>query len=81
MCLAIPARVVELKEGGKKVVVEQQGVQREAINMAKAKKGDFVLLQQGLAIEKISEKEARETMQAMAGFGEGAGESKAGDEI
>ncbi len=65
MCLAIAAKVVELKENGKKVVVEQGTVQREVLNMIKAKKGEFVLVQQGFAVEKISEKEARETFEAL----------------
>ena len=65
MCLAIPAKVVELKENGKKAVVEQGAVQREVLNMAGAKKGEFVLVQQGFAVEKISEKEARETFEAL----------------
>ncbi|MFA4855086.1 MAG: HypC/HybG/HupF family hydrogenase formation chaperone [archaeon] len=67
MCLAVPAKVIALKENGKKVLVEQQGIEREAINMAKAKKGDFVLLQQGFAVEKISEKEALEAIEAWNG--------------
>lgn len=64
MCLAVPAKVIALKENGKRVLVEQQGVEREAINMAKAKKGDFVLLQQGFAVEKISKKEAMKAIEA-----------------
>ena len=65
MCLAIAAKVVELKENGKKVVVEQGEGQREVLNMIKAKKGEFVLVQQGFAVEKISEKEAKETLEAL----------------
>ncbi len=65
MCLAIAAKVVELKENGKKAVVEQGTVQREVLNMIKAKKGEFVLVQQGFAVEKISEKEAKETLEAL----------------
>ena len=64
MCLAIAAKVIELKENGKKAVVEQGSVQREVLNMIKAKKGEFVLVQQGFAVEKISEKEAMETLKA-----------------
>ena len=65
MCLAIAAKVIELKENGKKAVVEQGAVQREVLNMAGAKKGEFVLVQQGFAVEKISEKDARETFEAL----------------
>ena len=59
MCLAIAAKVIELKENGKKAVVEQGETRREVINMAKAKKDEFVLVQQGFAVEKISKKEAK----------------------
>ena len=65
MCLAIVAKVVELKENGKKAVVEQGTIQREVLNMIKAKRNEFVLVQQGFAVEKISEKEARETFEAL----------------
>ena len=66
MCLALPARVVELR--GKKAVVEQLGQEKEVFNnMVNAKKGEFVLVQQGFAVQKISEKEARETLKAWEG--------------
>jgi len=63
MCLAIPGKVIELRAGGKKVLIEQPGVQREVFNAINAKKGEFVLVQQGFAVERISEKEARETLE------------------
>ena len=65
MCLAIPAKVVELKENGKKAIVEQGAEQRQVLNLVEAEKGEFVLVQQGFAVEKISEKEARETFEAL----------------
>ena len=86
MCLAIPGKVIELRAGGKKVLVlqsktifpkaffpnekkaliEQPGVQREVFNAINAKKGEFVLVQQGFAVERISEKEAREALEVFA---------------
>ncbi len=66
MCLAIAAKVIELRNDGKKAVVEQGETRREVLNMAKAEKGQYVLVQQGFAVEKISEKEARETFEALA---------------
>ncbi len=60
MCLTIPAKVVEVLEDGT-AFVEQPGTKRKIINMIKAKPGEFVLLQQGMAVDKISEKEANET--------------------
>ena len=61
MCLAIPGKVIGLREKGKKILIEQPGVQREVLNAINAKKGEFVLVQQGFAVERISEKEAKET--------------------
>ena len=66
MCLAIPAKVVELKDSGKKAVIEQPGVKREVFNnLVNAKVGDFVLVQQGFIVERIGEKEAREALEAL----------------
>ncbi len=63
MCLAMPAKVIELRENGEKAVVEQLGSSREVFNnVVNAKKGDFVLLQQGFIVERLSEKEARKAM-------------------
>ena len=62
MCLAVPAKVIELKENGQKAVIEQPGVTREVFNnVIKAKKGEFVLVQQGFIVERVSEKEAKES--------------------
>ncbi len=61
MCLAIPGKVVELHEKGKKAVVEQPGVKREVLNAINAKLGDFVLVQQGFIVEKLSQAEAEES--------------------
>lgn len=66
MCLAIPAKVVELKEGKKKAVIEQPGARREVFNnLVNAKVGEFVLVQQGFIVERIAEKEAKEALEAL----------------
>ena len=66
MCLAMPAKVIELRENGEKAVVEQLGSSREVFNnVVNAKKGDFVLLQQGFIVERLSEKEAREALKTL----------------
>jgi len=65
MCLAIPAKVVELKENGKKALIEQPGVQREVFNnVINARPGEFVLVQQGFIVERIDEREAKEALKA-----------------
>ena len=48
MCLALPAKVVELQENGKRAVVEQFGQRKEVFNnLVNARVGEFVLVQQG----------------------------------
>ena len=60
MCLAIPAKIVELN--GADAVLDIRGVRREG-NVAfipDAKIGDYVLLHAGFAIQKWSEEDVRE---------------------
>ncbi|MCX6798637.1 MAG: HypC/HybG/HupF family hydrogenase formation chaperone [Candidatus Diapherotrites archaeon] len=66
MCLAIPAKVLELQEGGNKAMIEQPYGRRVVLNnIINAKKGEFVLLQQGFIVERISEKDAKEAWKAL----------------
>ena len=61
MCLAIPGKVVEIK--GRKAIIDYGGVIREAdISLVDAKKGDYVIVHAGFAIQVIDEKEAKETI-------------------
>jgi hydrogenase expression/formation protein HypC len=63
MCLAIPARVINIKED-KAQVDFGEGVLREVnVALVNAKVGDYVLVHAGYAIQVLSEKEAQETIQ------------------
>jgi hydrogenase expression/formation protein HypC len=63
MCLAIPAKVVNLKED-KAQVDFGEGVLREVnVTLVNARVGDYVLVHAGYAIQVLGEKEARETIQ------------------
>lgn len=66
MCLAIPARIVELKED--KAVVDAMGNRWKAKTtlLPEAKLGDLVLIHAGFAISLIDEQEAKETWQLLA---------------
>ena len=66
MCLAIPARIVELK--GDKAVVDAMGNQFRARTtlLPQAKLGDLVLIHAGFAISTIDEEEAKKTWQLIA---------------
>ena len=61
MCLAVPARVLEITGSLARVAVN--GVEREASLMLlpEAKQGDYVLVHAGFAMQLVDEKEAEET--------------------
>jgi hydrogenase expression/formation protein HypC len=62
MCLAIPAKVVSLKDY-KAQVDFGEGVLREVdVSLVDVKVGDYVLVHAGYAIQVLSEKEAYETL-------------------
>lgn len=66
MCLAIPVKIIELKDNGM-AIGDAGGVERRiSIQLLDdVKKGDYVLLHVGFAIQKIDEKEAQETLRIL----------------
>jgi hydrogenase expression/formation protein HypC len=66
MCLAIPARIVELQKDN--AVVDAMGNRWRAKTtlLPGAKLGDLVLIHAGFAISLIDEEEAKETWQLLA---------------
>jgi len=66
MCLAIPARIVELE--GDKAVVDVMGNRFRAKTtlLPEAKLGDLILIHAGFAISLVDEEEAKETWQLIA---------------
>jgi len=62
MCLAIPARVVNIRND-KAEVDFGEGVLREVnVALVKVRVGDYVLVHAGYAIQVLDEKEAQETL-------------------
>ncbi len=62
MCLAIPAKVLEID--GDVAKVDFGGVTREAnISLVDAKIGEYVIVHAGFAIQVMDEKEAHETLE------------------
>jgi len=70
MCLAIPARIVELE--GDNAVVDAMGnsFRAKTTLLPEAKLGDLVLIHAGFAISQVDEEEARETWQLIAEINE-----------
>lgn len=63
MCLAIPAKVINVEKDRAKVDFGE-GVLREVnVTLVNAKVGDYVLVHAGYAIQVLDEKEALETLQ------------------
>lgn len=62
MCLAVPMKVIEID--GKKALVETEGVKYSASVelLSDVRVGDYVIIHAGFAIQKLDEKEARETL-------------------
>lgn len=70
MCLAIPARIVELE--GDKAIVDAMGNRWRAKTtlLPEAKLGDLVLIHAGFAISLVDEEEAKKTWQLIAEINE-----------
>jgi len=69
MCLAIPGRIVAIgSDAGAPVAeVDYDGVRRSArlIYLPDARVGDYVLVQAGFAVRRLSDVEAREALDLM----------------
>ena len=65
MCLAVPSRIVEIKD--QVATVDVDGVTREASLMLldDVSVGDYVIVHAGFAIERIDEEIAKQTLEYM----------------
>ncbi|MBP2655248.1 MAG: hypC [Firmicutes bacterium] len=65
MCLAVPARIIELED--MLSTVDISGVNRKVSMMLlpDAVVGDYVLVHAGFAIQKVDEAEAKQTMELL----------------
>jgi len=64
MCLAIPGKIIDIDSSKQHAKIDYgDGTKRNInISLVEVKKGDYVLVHAGFAIEVISEKEAQETL-------------------
>lgn len=64
MCFNVPQKVVE--SNGKEIVIEDfKGNRQLAKTMIKIKAGDYCLLQQGIAVEKINKEYALDAIRML----------------
>ena len=71
MCLALPARVVSIDQNGETAVVELDGIRKE-VSLALVEdvaENDYLLIHVGYALNKVSEEEARLTLELFAQAG------------
>jgi len=61
MCVAIPAEVIEIKEGNIGVVDYGELKQEVRLDLVDVKVGEFVLVHVGFAIQRLSREEGLET--------------------
>ncbi|NIO37754.1 HypC/HybG/HupF family hydrogenase formation chaperone [Candidatus Bathyarchaeota archaeon] len=62
MCLAIPAKIVEVKGDNARVDFGEGVLRNVDIALVDAQIGDYVLIHAGYAIQVLDEEEARETL-------------------
>ena len=61
MCLAIPGKIIEIKDDT--AIVDYNEEKRKVnISLIDCKIGDYVIVQQKFAIQKVNEKDALETL-------------------
>ncbi|ADN36062.1 hydrogenase assembly chaperone hypC/hupF [Methanolacinia petrolearia DSM 11571] len=63
MCIAIPAEVLEIKDGNVALVDYGDLQQEVRIDLVDVEVGEFVLVHVGFAIQKLSREEALQTRQ------------------
>ncbi|MEJ7613743.1 MAG: HypC/HybG/HupF family hydrogenase formation chaperone [Candidatus Fervidibacter sacchari] len=73
MCLAVPAKVVEIVDEENQIAKVDIGGVRRNISVAlleDVKVGDWVLVHVGFAIQKVDEEEAAQTLALLKGLGQ-----------
>ena len=65
MCLGIPAKIIKIKDNIAEVRVGKITRQASVQLLPGVKVGEYVLLHAGFAIQRIDEKEAKETLKLL----------------
>ena len=65
MCLAYPGKIESIN--GDRAIIDFSGIKKESnISFVKAKKGDYVIVHAGFAIQKIGKEEAVDAIKIYA---------------
>lgn len=70
MCLSIPGKIISINDDIADVSIGGNIVKVGIQMLENIKKGDYVLVHAGFALQKIDEKEALETLQLLKEMGE-----------
>ena len=63
MCLAIPGKIKSIIKKNSQAIVDFNGIEREVnCKLVKVKKGDYVIVHAGFAIQKLLKDEAKEIL-------------------
>ena len=60
MCLAIPRKVLEVN--GKEAVVDCDGAKKKVMSLLNLEPGDYVIVNSGIVVEKITKEEAENAL-------------------
>lgn len=69
MCLAVPAKIIKIFENKTAVVDILSVRQRANISLVDVKEGDWILIHAGVAINKIDQQMAEETLNILKELG------------
>ena len=68
MCLAIPGKIKSVDKKNNTAVVDFNGIEREInVSLVDVKKGDYVIVHAGFAIEKLTSRDAKEVFDLLDG--------------
>ncbi len=66
MCLAIPGKIKKIDKKTNLASVDFDGIEREVnVSLVKAKKGDYVIVHAGFAIQKLGKQDASEILKLL----------------
>ena len=65
MCLAIPAKVIQVNGTSALVTIEDMEYQASLLLLPDVNPGDYIMLHAGFAIEKVDAAEAEETLRLL----------------